>query len=148
MVSVPRERPQSGAGLLSVLVVVAILGGLAVLSMSATDFQVDMEPPGASMPEASPGAVQTPAPAPARPGDAARQVACEANYRAVQTALATAQAASGTLAMTVEELVQGGWLSPSVATDDPGITLEVSNGAPTGRILVDGQPGPSACGLR
>lgn len=150
--SVPAERPgsQRGAGLLSLLMVVAVIGVLVVTSMSANDFQLDMEPPGGTLPESSAGAVKTPAPspAPARPRDAARQAVCEANYRAVETALASEQAASGTLSLTVEELVRDGWLSPSVVTDDPGITLEVANGAPTGRVLVDGQPGPAACGLR
>lgn len=74
-----------------------------------------------------------------RSSEDARNAACRANYRAVEVALAARQAASGSGALTVEELARDGWLDSSIVTSDAGITLEVLNsGAATGRILVDG----------
>ena len=137
---------------MGLLLVVVILGVLVVIAMSGTELRLDMEPPGLPSSETATGAAAGPAPAspasPARPTDAARRAACEASYEAVVSALATEQAASGTPAQTVEELVRDGWLDPSVVTTEPGITLEAVDGAATGRVLVDGQPGPAGCALR
>ena len=151
---VPRERAGSeyGAGLLSLVVVVAILGTLAVMSLRATELQLDMVPPDVTSTGAAqstaPGSAPGPAASPVRPSDVARRAVCETSYQAVVSALATQQAASGARASSVGELVQAGWLDPAVLTAEPGISLEMVDGAPTGRVLVDGQPGPAACALR
>lgn len=133
---------EEGAGLVSLLLVVSIIAVLAVMAMSASDFQLDMETPEVTAPPAAPGATGRPA----TPGGEGRRVACESNYRVVETAVATRQAAEGSLALSVEELVAGGWMNASVLSAAPGITLEVVDGVATGAVLVDGRPGLAGCG--
>jgi hypothetical protein len=120
--------------------VVAIIGVLAMISLSATDVQLDVEPL-----DEPPSGAGEPAFSPNKPGAEARWATCEANYRSVEAASATMQAATGRLALTVEELVQGGWLSSAPTPAADFVTLEVVEGTATGRILVNGQPGPGAC---
>ncbi len=64
--SVSRKRSETGAGLFGLLLVVAILGVLAVLSMSATEVRLDTAPPGVSSTEAANDAAPAPAWRPSR----------------------------------------------------------------------------------
>ncbi len=137
----PAATSVTGAGLLGLVLVVSIIAVLAVLSLSATEFRLDREPPEVASPETGAGGAS----GPITPSDGARRVACESSYRAIEAALTTRQAASGTPALSVDELVRDGWLSGSALTPGAGITLEVVDGAATGRILVDGRPGLSGC---
>jgi hypothetical protein len=141
--AVPRRLvAEDGTSLLGLTIVLAVLGGLAVMALSATGFHEDVQPLELTSPQPAEGAP----PVRQAPGDHARRVACEANLRAVEAAVATKQAVEGSLPVTIEELAAGGWLSDPAIAAETDISLELRDGVPTGRVLVAGRPGLEGCG--
>jgi hypothetical protein len=131
-----QESRDRGAGLVSVLVVLVVLGSLAGLAFMALP---DGPPVGPSL-DASAGAASTPAQPRSLP-DSATEAACTASVRAIEQAATAKLAADGRFPGSVEELVIGGWLSAAPVL--PGYQLLIE--AATGKVLVNGLPAGQGC---
>jgi hypothetical protein len=75
----------------------------------------------------------------------ARTAACRANVGVVNTAVATKHQTDGTYPSSIDELVAGRWLDAAPSTLGYEMSLETAGGQPTGRVLVNGQPGLQGC---
>jgi hypothetical protein len=135
-------RDEAGSSLLGILLVLIILGtlaGLVYVTMGAgtgPTTRFDMVPePGE---EGNGGSVRA-------PRAIAGAGACRANYQAVDAAQAAKNAKDGSNAASVAELVREGWLSAPPETQGYTIDLEVVDGQPTGRVLVNGAGGIEVC---
>lgn len=130
------------------LVVLVILGGLAVLVVtawptdpsgtSATLRGLTSEANLAGKPAGGAAALRTPV----APADAA---ACTANVRSVEQAAAAKHASDGAFPATVAELVAERWLATAPALAGHELTMEAIGGRPTGKILVNGRPAGEGC---
>ena len=140
--SAPRD--EAGSSLLGILMVLMILGamaGLVYMTMgpgTGPRTTLDMVPDDAG--EGGGGAANAPS---AVAGASAG--ACRANFQAVDAAQAAKNAQEGTNAASVAQLVAEGWLSEPPKTDGYTIDLEMVDGEPTGRVLVNGTAGVEAC---
>ncbi len=141
---IPEAVREAGSSLLGVLLVLFILGSLAALVYvtmgPGTDHatRLDMAPDAGQ----GEGAGATGAPSPIAGATAG---ACKATYQAVEAAQAAKNAKEGSNAASVAQLVAEGWLSQTPSTDGYTIDLEVVDGDPTGRVLVNGTGGIEAC---
>ena len=154
MVNDEVER-QRGASLLSVLMVIMILGGLAGVAAYGMS-RVAKDPL-----HASPGAGLTPedrtllagkAPpqggaslAPRRPTDGASTAACLSNVRTIEAASTAKFAIDGTFPATLAELVSGRWLPEVPDLKGYELTMEAADGQPNGKVLVNGLPSAEGC---
>lgn len=141
---VEREGGMSLIGLLVVLAILAALGGMAVLAVSRL-----ARDPTATSARLS-GLTQTAGPAggllaPGSPADGPNVAACIANARSVERAAAAKQAADGAFPATVDELVDGRWLAEPPVLRGYALTMEVSGGRPTGKVVVNGVPAEQGC---
>jgi len=141
---------ERGVSLVGTLVVLVILGGLAVVVLSAwpddpsgtsatlRGLTSEANLAGGGAPNAAAGGPRSPV------GDAGA-VACTANVRSLEQAAATMHASAGTFPATVSELVGGRWLSEAPVSPGYALTMAVTDGQPNGRILVNGLPADQGC---
>lgn len=158
------HKGDGGLSLVSMLFTLVALGLMAAIAVKAVDGQEsDRQGTGAllqqlaeqsqTQADMSSGAQPSGAgPAgPAGPGGmmgAASITACNANVDLVEKALGTMTATGQPLPATVEELVARGGLSEAPVMRGYTLTLENVDGAPTGKVLVNGKPGVEGCALR
>ncbi|MEJ7764456.1 MAG: hypothetical protein WKF86_03075 [Acidimicrobiales bacterium] len=154
MVNDEVER-QRGAGLVSVVIVIMILGGLAGVAAYGMT-RVAKDPL-----DASPGAGLTPADrallagkappegsaslAPRRPTDGASTAACLANVRVIEEAASAKFAIDGSFPATLAELVSDRWLAEVPDLKGYELTMEAAEGRPNGKVLVNGLPSTEGC---
>lgn len=153
-----------GVSLLSTLFVLVILGamaGVVVASLPTGDTKSDKErnkllnelnaptpagqAAGGAAAEANMGGPSAGAGNSSSLASNARTAACRANVGVVEAAVTTKHGTDGTYPASVDELVAGHWLDAAPSTVGYQITLELAGGQPTGRVLVNGQPGVQGC---
>lgn len=143
---------EGGASLVGVLVVVMILGLLGTLGLLAFSV-LPSDPVGTSSLKAlepggdlaGAGASSTVSGRPRSPTAGGASAACMSNVRVIGQAAATKHATDGAFPATVDELVQGRWLSEAPSLRGYDLTMELVGGQPTGRILVNDQPAEQGC---
>jgi hypothetical protein len=155
-----------GVSLVSTLVVLTIMGAMGAVVLSSMPFGSDSNdsqvksvmgeinaptPAGQAVQGATAEANLGGGPAAANPPSlpsAARTAACRANVGVVEAAISTKHATDGSYPSSIDELVRGHWLDSAPTTAGFQMTLEVVNGQPTGRLVVNGQPGLQGCDNR
>jgi len=143
---------ERGVSLVGTLVVLVILGGLAVLVLSAWPD----DPSGTSATlrsltsEANLAGGGTPnvaAGAPRSPMGAADAAACTATVRSIEQAAAAKHATDGAFPSSISELVTGRWLSEAPATPGHALTMAEVGGRRNGKVLVNGLPSDQGCAV-
>jgi hypothetical protein len=141
-----RGHNQAGASLLGMVIVIAILGVLAmVASKAVTSPDLVIDPGSQPAPaEASTAPPSSPA-RPVSPATAAAVAACRLDERSVEDAATAMYASAGRYPTTIADLVAGRWLAAPPANTRYTLTLETVADRPTGRVLVNGNPGVAGC---
>lgn len=134
----PTGRPERGASLAGLLVVILMLGVMAATTIVAVSELAPRDPTEASLLQLSGLSGAT--------GRSAAQVSCLADYGRVLLADKAYAARTGSGAATIAALVEAGDLSKPPSTSR-GYTIGLASaaGKPTGAVTVDGVPGVATC---
>ena len=128
-------------GLVGLLVVLVILGAMAAVAMSSLggdDSPVPrrLSPPDTALP---------PGGRPVGGAGAASAEACRMDVATLERAMAISYARSGAHPTDLSQLVDQGMVSALPDRAGYVFTAEVVDGRGTGRVLVNGRPGPQGC---
>jgi hypothetical protein len=137
-------RREAGTSLVGLLLVVAVLAGMATVVVASLGENDKVARTVAGVGPTGPGEGVTPAGAGNLP-DAASTAACQADVAVLESAMAAAHAVRGTYPVSLSELQTGGFLSEQPARPGVTFTPETVEGKATGRVLVDGLPAAEGC---
>lgn len=153
---IPRRRPDSGLSIISLVFTLVILGLMAAIAVKIGDGSKkdSAETSGllsqlggaAGAADAIAGAAQAGAGGVGGLAGSAASAACKANVAIVERALATLTTQGESLPANIDELVSRGVISEIPAVRGYTLSLEVVDGRPTGKVLVNSRPAAEGCG--
>lgn len=138
------DRREAGTSLVGLLLVVAILAGMAVLVVAALGDDPEVSSTIAGVGPVGPGGTATRIAGGNLPDEVAA-AACRADVAVLESAMAAAHALRGAYPASLAELQTSGFLSEQPARPAVTFTLETVEGKATGGVLVNGLPPADGC---